>query len=55
MSKTGKELASEILQAAIAAGQVKTTSNTTTRQGDDMGSAFRRIHEAVSRELPPGP
>jgi methyl-accepting chemotaxis protein len=55
MSKTDKELAAEILQAAIAAGQVRTTSNTSTGQGDDMGSAFKRIYEAVSQELPPGP
>ena len=43
MNKTDKELATEILIAAIAAGIVKSTSITGGGQGGDVASAFRKI------------
>lgn len=55
MSLTNREMATEILKAALAAGVVKSTSNSSTGQGDDIGSAFKRIHEAVAKDLLPGP
>lgn len=52
---TDKEMATEILKAALAAGVVTSSSNTSVGQGDDIGSAFKRIYEAVAKDLPPGP
>lgn len=55
MSMTDKELAAEILKAALTAGVVKSDSANSTGQGDDIGSAFKRIYEAVAQDLPPSP
>ena len=52
MNKTDKELATEILIAAIAAGIVKSTSMTAGGQGGDVESAFKKIFEGVSQAVP---
>ena len=55
MNKTDKELATEILIAAITKGLVTSASTTATGQGDDIASAFKRIYEGVAQDLPPKP
>lgn len=48
MSKTMDELATEIMVAALAGGQVKTTASSGAQQGSDIASAYKKIREGVA-------
>jgi len=55
MSKTVEEITSDILTAALSAGQIKTQAAGTTAQAGEIGSAYKQIYLAVKNPPPPPP
>lgn len=50
MSKSVDEIAAELVAAALAANQLKTTGNNASSQAGDIASAFKIIREAVASQ-----
>jgi hypothetical protein len=55
MNKNTDEIAADILNAALANGQVKTSGSGANFQAGEIASAFKIIREAVASAIPPGP